>query len=272
MKKICVSCAQIICKPGDLKYNLDRIEEFSKKASKVGARIILFGECSITGYLFTDDILNKALTENSDEIKRLLEISNKNNIVIAVGGIEKKYDDFYISHFVAFPYGKLVIQRKNIEPPIKLKNGRLLKGERERIIFDIEGVKFAILICADSNIPNIYSELKYKGCDIVLCPTAGGGSRRLMLHIEDLKIEDKIKKYIYRMRKVCFPGKAIERAIKYKMGIVAVNLAGDDGKERYHPGHCFIIDKNGKILSLFPGEYVIEFLEEKMIFGEIKLV
>ena len=60
-----------------------------------------------------------------------------------------------------------------------------------------------------------------------------------------------------------------EEAEGRRMVQVAVNLSGDDGIDHYHPGHCSIIDSRGRIVALQPGEYVVDYLEPRMIHGQV---
>jgi predicted amidohydrolase len=50
--------------------------------------------------------------------------------------------------------------------------------------------------------------------------------------------------------------------------VLLMPTAGGGGREHiYHPGHSSIIDSRGRIVALLPGEYVIDYLEPRMIHG-----
>jgi len=267
-KTIHVACGQIVCRPGDIKHNLGQIGDMAARASSAGARIILFGEGAVTGYVFTEEVRATALSSEGKEAKRLMRIAKKNDIVIAAGTLERSEAGLHVSNFVAFPDDKLLVQRKHKIPP-KDEAAGVIPGEEKRIVFQVDGVKFAICICADSSIPDIRNKLARQGCQVMFLSTAGGAGREYMCHAEDLEVPQKRKEYLDSMEKVCFVGEAIENCIKHRMAVCATNLAGDDGVSNYHPGHSCIIDSTGRLVALIPGEYVVEYLRPQLIHGEI---
>jgi len=267
-RTIHVACGQIVCRPGDIEHNLNQMEQMAEQAAGVGARLILFAEAAITGYVFTDEVKEKALSADGEQARRLKRIAETNDIVLAAGTLERSADGLHVSHFVAFPDGRLIVQRKHNIPP-KDREAGVVAGREERILFEVDGVKFAVCICADSGIPDIYNKLARQGCQVLLHGTAGGAGREHMCHRGDLEDPERRKKYLEDMEKVCFVGEAIEKAIIHRMAMLATNLAGDDGVSNYHPGHSSIIDGRGKLVALIPGEYVVEHLEPRWLHGEI---
>ncbi len=89
------------------------------------------------------------------------------------------------------------------------------------------------------------------------------------MHPKDLDDPKKRARYIKQLEKVCFMGGAVEKCAEYRMAKVATNLAGDDGVDIFHPGHSAIIDSGGRVVALIPGEYIEEYLEPKIIHGEV---
>ena len=71
------------------------------------------------------------------------------------------------------------------------------------------------------------------------------------------------------MDAVCSVTSAVDDCVSHRMAQVSVNLSGDDGVELYHPGHSSIIDSRGRIVALLPGEYVVDYLEPRMIHGQV---
>jgi len=268
MKSIHVACGQIVCRPGDIRGNLQQISKLSAEASAVGAKLILFGEGALTGYLLTKKALGKAPSVDSAPVRKLLQIAKEDGVVIVTGTLETSEEEKHVSAFIAYPNSRLLVQRKHNLTPKEQKAGIVL-GPEERTIFSINGVKFAVCICADSGIPDIWNKLARQGCHVYLGPTAGGGGRRFMHHAEDLEKPRLRKKYLESMEKVCYMGPAIDNCVKHHMALLATNLSGDDGFDNYHPGHSSIIDSMGKTVGLIPGEYVVEFLRPQMIHGKI---
>ena len=267
-RTIHVACGQIVCRAGDVEHNLDQMEQMAVEAAEAGARVILFAEAAITGYLLTDEVKGKALRADGEEARRLSGIAAENDIVLAAGTFERSAQGLHVSHFIAFPQGRLIVQRKHSITP-KEKDAGIVAGVEERILFEVDGVKFAVCICADSGIPDIYNRLARRGCQVLLLGTAGGAGREHMCHAQDLEDAKRRKEYIAAMEKVCFVGGAIEKCIEHHMAFLATNLSGDDGVSNYHPGHSSIIDSRGKLVALIPGEYVAEYLRPRWVHGEV---
>ena len=54
-KQIDVALAQISCKVGDKKYNMDVMKKIAKDAKEKGASLVVFPELSLTCLLYTSD-------------------------------------------------------------------------------------------------------------------------------------------------------------------------------------------------------------------------
>jgi predicted amidohydrolase len=201
-------------------------------------------------------------------VRSLQALSRELGIVIAVGMIEQAATARHVSHFILFPDGRLLIQRKHNLTDTE-KGAGLVPGPEERLIFAVDGVRFGICICADSGIPNIWYIMAAQGCQVACSPCAGGGGREHIKHPEDLANPEKRKQYLADMEKVCFGGETILRCHDLRMALMTVNLAGDDGIDHYHPGHSLIFDSTGHVVAMQPGEYVAEYLAPRLIHGEI---
>jgi predicted amidohydrolase len=245
------------------------MSEMAAQASKLGAHLILFPEGALTGYLLTEEFLGGVPTADGKEAEQVKKLARKTGLVVATGLLERTKAGVHVSHFVAFPDGKFLVERKHILNHKEL-NAHLVPGDEKKKIFTLNGVKLAVCICADTGLPNIDNKLAARGCQVMLAPSAGGAGREYMCHAEDLEDPAKRKAYLESMEKVCFVGHTIDRAVRHHMAYVAVNLSGDDGVSNYHPGHCFIVDGRGHLIEFVPGEYVVEFLRPRLIHVEIE--
>ena len=268
MRSIHLACGQVVCRPGDVEGNLHQIERLSAEAARAGARLCLFAEGAISGYMLTEQAFADALREDGPAARELKRIAASCKIVVAAGTMEGAADGVYVSHFIAFPDGRLLVQRKNVLNEREKKAG-LARGPEARIPFQVDGVRMGLIVCADAGIPDIYNKLAAQGCQVCLHPSAGGGGREHMCHPEDLEDPARRKAYLQMMRQVCFIGGAMETAARHHMAIALVNLAGDDGVDHYHPGHTAIVDSRGRCMMLHPGEYVVDYLEPRMFHAEV---
>ncbi|MHB9026503.1 MAG: carbon-nitrogen hydrolase family protein [Armatimonadota bacterium] len=268
MQSIHIACGQLVARPGDIDHQLQQIEDLSARAAAQGARLILFAEGALTGYLLTPEMLQIAVSVDSEPAADVLAISKARDIIIVVGTLERNGEQLHMSQLIAYPDGRLLVQRKHNLTPTELNAG-LTPGPEERTIFTVDGVRFAVSICADSGIPDLYNKLAAQGCQVSLHPCAGGGGRQYLQHQEDLTDPALREKYIASMEKVCFFGATLLKCADHRIAMVATNLAGDDGVSNYHPGHSGIIDSRGCTIALQPGEYIVEYLRPLLIHGPV---
>src|SRR5262245_13037493 len=87
MQTVRVALAQIAPKLGQLAPNLETPEETIARARKAKARIVVFPELSLTGYLLRDQVQDVALTLESSAFKKMLRASR--GIDVIVGFVEE---------------------------------------------------------------------------------------------------------------------------------------------------------------------------------------
>ncbi|MEJ5105629.1 nitrilase family protein [Chryseobacterium sp. MYb328] len=167
-----ISTAQFENKSGDKEYNLSVIEELAQKASYEGSDVIVFHECSITGYTFArklskDQLLDIAeFIPDGESIQRLQQIANQYNITILAGLFEKDENDNLFKAYVCVDKTGLKAKYRKLHPFI---NPHLTPGN-EYCIFEILGWKCGILICYDNNIIENVRATRLLGADIIFMP------------------------------------------------------------------------------------------------------
>lgn len=172
MQNLKIASAQFENRSGDKKYNLNIIDNLSAQASKAGAEVIAFHECSITGYTFAtklsrDEMLNLAeIIPDGDSVQALIQIARKNNIIILAGLFEKTIHDELYKAYVCVDGNGLIAKYRKLHPFI---NPHLLPGN-EYVVFDIKGWKCGILICYDNNIVENVRATTLLGAEIIFMP------------------------------------------------------------------------------------------------------
>lgn len=172
MKPIKIATAQFENKSGDKAYNLGVIRQLAGDASKAGADVIAFHECSITGYTFARHLSREQMLEVSElipegpSIRALQEIAAEHNIVVLAGLFEKDASDNMYKAYVCVDRRGLVAKYRKLHPFI---NPHLTPGS-EYVIFDLLGWKCGILICYDNNIIENVRATKLLGADIIFMP------------------------------------------------------------------------------------------------------
>lgn len=172
MDKIKISTAQFENKSGDKAYNLNVIEKLSRKASEVGSQVIVFHECSVTGYTFARHLSKEQMLDlaefipEGESILKLTQIAKDNNIVVLAGLFEKDEQDNLFKAYVCVDRNGLVAKFRKLHPFI---NPYLTPGD-SYCVFDLLGWKCGILICYDNNIIENVRATKLLGADIIFMP------------------------------------------------------------------------------------------------------
>jgi predicted amidohydrolase len=182
MERIKISSAQFENRSGDKDYNLSVIDRLSGRASSEGSQVIAFHECSVTGYTFARNLSKDAMLEIAELVPsgpattRLIQLAEKNNIVILAGLFEKDHEDKLYKTYICVDKNGLIAKFHKLHPFI---SPHLTPGN-EYCVFDLLGWKCGILICYDNNIIENVRATTLLGADIIFMPhvTMGTPSTR----------------------------------------------------------------------------------------------
>lgn len=172
MENLKVATAQFENRSGDKQYNLSVIERLTANASREGAQVIAFHECSITGYSFArrlskDQMLHLAeYIPGGATLSRLTEIAIRYDMVVLAGLFEKDSDDRIFKAYVCVDKTGLVAKYRKLHPFI---NPHITPGDAF-CIFEIKGWKCGILICYDNNIIENVRATTLLGAQIIFMP------------------------------------------------------------------------------------------------------
>ncbi len=262
-----LAVAQPLCLPYDIAANLRHMEPLVAEAAAGGARLVLFAECGVTGYKSD----SPRILIGDETTERLREMSRRYGTVIAAGFFELDARRVRNTHGVFFPDGDIVLQRKNRLSGIEEDISDFLPGEEKRVVFEVDGVRCAIAICADAGIPNLREDLAKEGVQLLLVPTAGCGPRELGFTEASLDAEDVMEHYLRQAESVVFSRDAIRNCRAYRMAMASCNQMADNGADYFHPGHSMIVDASGELVALIPGSFVFEHLRPRLALGEIRV-
>lgn len=266
-----IAALQPIAVPGDLAGNLARIEPLFEQAVERGARLVLTSESSLTAYDHGGVAKARAITRDDPVLDRAQDLAARNNATLVVGFFERAGDVKHNTCAVLHPDGRRVFQRKGVASPVEAAWPDFREGERRREIFEVDGFRFALLICADAALKGIHDELRDAGCDAILAPTAGcGKASEWGLHQHELANPERRKLFVERSALVCHPAYPIEQAVRLNVAYVACNQLGYDAATNYfHPGHSMIVDRNGDVTGLIPGKIIFEHQRPEFVVGFI---
>lgn len=150
---------------GEFDHNLQRVAEGLKRAEDERVEIVSFPECFLTGYPDTEEGARAAaFATDSPEMHRVLDLSAKHEPTLIVGFNEKRGGDLYNTVVVAHR-GHLLGTYSKCAAYM-----RFHKQGREFPVFERNGVKFGILICADGGYIEPARILALKGARIIFAP------------------------------------------------------------------------------------------------------
>jgi predicted amidohydrolase len=150
---------------GDFDHNLQRFEEGLKRADAAGAAIVSFPECFLTGYPDTEEgARSGAFALESPQMMKVLDVTSRHQALAIVGFNELRGPDLYNTVVVAHG-GHLLGTFSKCAAYMKFhKQGRTFP------VWEHQGVKFGVLICADGGYIEPARILAVKGARIIFAP------------------------------------------------------------------------------------------------------
>lgn len=255
-----VAAVQMESQAGKKEANLAKIEVFARQAASQSVNLIIFPECSITGYWFMRNLSPQGLKALAEPIpggastQCLVSLAKKYQIGIGAGLVEASETAFYNSYVVALPDGTVHRHRK-----LQAFEHPLIQSGNEYTVFETpQGWRAGILTCYDNNVNENGRITALLGADVILAPHQTGGcrtkdpnlmgaiDRRLWenRHIDPQAIEreflgDKGRGWLMRW----LPSRAHDNGVF----LVFANGVGVDDDE-IRTGNAMIIDPYGRIL------------------------
>lgn len=164
-----VAAVQMDTKIADLNYNLRKTKDCIKEAASEGASLIVFPECSLTGYCFENEEETRANAISIVEpwIGELIEVACQTNSYSIVGFVEREEDNIYNSLLIIGPNGVLGKYRKVHLPQLGVDNF-VSPGKEPFSVIDTPIGKIGPLICYDIRFPEQARIQALLGADILV--------------------------------------------------------------------------------------------------------
>ncbi|HLX60919.1 MAG TPA: nitrilase-related carbon-nitrogen hydrolase [Planctomycetota bacterium] len=180
MKNLRIASAQFEHRSGDKAHNLGVIRTLAAHAAALGAEVIAFHECSVTGYTFARNLSRDQLLEIAEEIpaenggksaaapsvRALQSIAADCGIVVLAGLFERDAANTIYKAYVCVDKNGLVAKFRKLHPFI---NPHITPGN-EYVVFDLLGWKCGILTCYDNNIIENVRATALLGAQIIFMP------------------------------------------------------------------------------------------------------
>lgn len=230
-----IAIAQINPIMGDLNFNLEKILQFSHDAFQKGAELIVTPELSLTGYSPEDLLLRpsfyiaveKALLTLAQRLAE--EVSPTCCVVVGYPRVAQHGE--YYNAAAVLQFGKILTTYDKQSLPNYMvfdEERYFLPGDRP-CVFDLNGIRFGINICADIWNEAAPARAKEAGAEILLVLNASP----------------------YHMGKQQSRYQLLtEQAATHRFGIVYANLVGGQDELVFDGASC-VFDANGKLTHQF---------------------
>lgn len=222
-----LAAVQMDCRLGETAHNLGVIRSRLAEAANLGAQVVLFPECALTGYGFEsrDEALPFAEPLLGGSLSRLADDCAKLGVWTICGFLERgERGVLFNAAALVGPRGPVAAYRK-IHLPCLGVDRFTTPGDRPFAVHDLGGLRVGMTICYDAGFPEATRVLALLGADLVVLPTNWPpGAKRTM-------------RYLVQAR-------ALENHIYY----AAANRIGEERGFRFI-GHSRIIDCNGDLLA-----------------------
>ncbi len=229
-----IALAQIHSYLGNIDLNFETHLKYIKKAKRLGVKILVFPELSLTGYLLRD--LAYEVSEKCGEKIDLLKEYSK-DICLIVGVVEEHRIGIYRNSMAIICDG----QFKGYVPKLYLPDYDLFEesryfqeGDMKDIkVFSFDGLNFGVAICEDAWHPEPIELLAKMGADTVFISAS---SPLRGLYNSDETFIERVWESIN-----------VTRAIENTVFIGFVNRVGVEDEEYFWGGSMFV-QPDGKIL------------------------
>lgn len=234
-----VGIAQIDIKLKDKSANLAKCEQFMEKAKEKSIDLLVFPECTLTGYIYESFEQSFAEAENipGDLSGKIISLCEKYQITALFGFLEKDKDLLYNSALLVGPEGIIVKYRKT--HLLYLGTDRFTSPGNEILVHDVLSAKIAPLICYDLRFPEPTRVAALKGAQMVITP---------------VNLSKGAEAYSSFINKT--------RACENRIFVISANRVGVENGFEYL-GKSQIIDPYGEILAEASGD------KEELIYADI---
>ncbi|MBZ4686438.1 MAG: hypothetical protein PWQ96_1698 [Clostridia bacterium] len=225
MEDVRIAAVQMQSSVGEISKNLKKMEEFIKKAHAQTVDIICFPELSIQGYTLKKA---KDLAEplHGQSCNYLQGLSEKHNIIILAGLIEKSESKPFITQAVIYPDGRIDKYRKT---HLGVTEQHYFRPADKVKTFSYSKAKFGIQLCFDCHFPEVTTIQALQGAEVVFLP-----------HATPMSLEKRKESWLKYL-----PARAYDNSLY----LVTCNHYGDNGEGINYQGGCMVFDPLGNLIA-----------------------
>lgn len=235
-----IAAVQMDVRFGEVSANRDVIRARLREAANVGASLIVFPECAVTGYCFRSKGEAARFAEQlpGPTTDAIAADCRELGVHAVVGLIERDGDRLFNAAALVGPGGLIAGYRKAHLPFLGLDRF-VAPGDRPFAVHDIGGLRVGLNVCYDASFPEASRCLALGGADVIALPTNWATQGE-------------------KAARILTPARALENRVHF----VAVNRVGDEGG--YHfIGLSQIVECSGDLLAIADHD------REEILYAEI---
>jgi predicted amidohydrolase len=167
-----IAAVQMDCRLGAVDENVRRVRSGLREAAAMGARLVVFPECALTGYCFTskEEAVPHAETLPGPASDAVAEECARTGAFAVVGMLERDGDRLFNACLLAGPNGLVATYRK-VHIPYVGVDRFATPGDRPFAVHDLGGLRLGMTICYDGSFPESARCLAVLGADLIVLPT-----------------------------------------------------------------------------------------------------
>lgn len=168
-----VAVAQVPAKFADVPANLAGLATHMDVAARDGARLLVFPECYLTGYMFGDreTAAAAAISADGPEVAEVVVLCARHDLEVVVGFLEKRHDRLHNSAAVVGPSGVIGIHRKRHLPCLGVDRFVDEPDGIEPSVYDTRAGRLGVAICYEIRFPEVMRTLALGGAELIALPT-----------------------------------------------------------------------------------------------------
>ncbi len=167
-----IAGVQMDCRLGENRHNLEKIREGLRQAGRSGARLVVFPECTLTGYCYEsrEEAWPHAETLPGPAADAVAADCRDLGVWCVFGLLERSGDALFNAAALVGPSGLAATYRK-VHLPFLGVDRFVTPGDRPFAVHDLGGLRIGINICYDCSFPESARVLTLLGADLVALPT-----------------------------------------------------------------------------------------------------
>lgn len=243
--KIKIAAVQMEPKLMKTRENLENILSAVRKAADNQADLIVFPECSLTGYIFSSrqEALPFAETVPGSSTEKVISLCQELKVYVIFGLLEKENDRLFNAAAFLGPQGLIGKYRKNHLPFLGVDRF-VDPGDKPFQVYQTPIGNIGLQICYDILFPEGSRVMTLLGADILALSTNFPSAQTR---------GEKITTYVVSAR-----------AIENRVHVVSTDRVGSERGFSF-AGLSKIVDASGEILGLASAD------KEEIIYGEVSL-